>query len=120
LFIDRRFNLDRLKDEIGIDRKQAEAAKQRSDDSSADSRLPSVTFDPTKENYRAFKKRAITKYFTEVYKATGKNLERTLEMIKVSKKTFYHYLPEEEHVRNKGRVGSEADSEVNDDNGEET
>jgi DNA-binding NtrC family response regulator len=120
LLLDQRFNLDQLKTEIEVDLKQmAEHVNRKVEGAATDARMPSVTFDPSKDSFDEFKQRAFSKYFTEVYNAAGKDPERAQIVAVVCKKTLYNYLPKTEQRRKKRRTTSKPGSEIKHDNTEE-
>jgi Transcriptional regulator containing PAS, AAA-type ATPase, and DNA-binding domains len=124
LYLDQRFNIERLKAEIKADRKLTEEAVNRSDERiDTASHLPSITFDPSNDSHKQLLEKANGKYFPAVYKAAGKNPVVAIEVTKLSKKTFYNYLskylPPEEYGRAKRHKESEPDPDINDDNNDD-
>jgi DNA-binding NtrC family response regulator len=85
----KRFDIDHLKTEINIDRKQAEKSVTVNDEDMKPA--PSectVTFDPLTENLKDFLKRARSKYCTEVYKANGKSITQGAGVASLHRRSF--------------------------------
>jgi DNA-binding NtrC family response regulator len=111
--IDRRFNIERLRSEIDIDRRQVEKSGRGDGEGiSTGPHLPSITFDPSGEKYQEFLEKARAEYFTQVYRTAGRQLEQGSKVSGVTEKTFRQYLPKSELGRKHKLKASEDTPEI--------